>query len=369
MREYLLVLLVAAAVTYLLSGLTRQIALRFGAVAQVRDRDVHTVPVPYFGGIAMLGGLATALLLAKNLPFLGRVPSVSHDAWWVLLAGLVICAVGVIDDLLDLPASAKFGGQTLAAGIVVLGGVRVYWLPLPNTIISIDQSLSIALTVLFILICTNAVNFVDGLDGLAAGVVAIGSGAFFIYAYVLAYEQELVRATTASLITVAVVGVCLGFLPQNLHPARMFMGDSGAMLLGLLLAASGISFTGQFDPSSLNASGGDLLPTILPVILPVAIMVLPLADLVAAWFRRAAAGNWWFVADKRHLHHQLLRRGHSHRGAVGLMYAWTALVSFGLVAIGVIPNSKLVLLIVVGLALVFALLTLRPIRNSAGSRR
>lgn len=363
MREYLLVLLVAASVTYLLSGLARRVALRTGAVARVRDRDVHTIPIPYFGGVAMLGGVGLAFLLAEQLPFLGRHATVSHDARVVALAGLVICAVGVIDDLLELPAAAKFGGQCLAAGIIVVGGVRIYWIPLPNSIFALDDSLSIALTLLFILICTNAVNFVDGLDGLAAGVVAIGAGAFFIYAYVLAYEQELVRATTASLITVAITGVCLGFLPHNFHPAKMFMGDSGAMLLGMLMAASSISFTGQFDPSTLNASAGDLLPAVLPIVLPLAVMLLPFLDLVLAYVRRTMAGTWWFVADKRHLHHQLLARGHSHRGAVALMYGWTAIVSFGLVIIGLTQNWSL-FWVVGGLAALVLVLTVWPVTRA-----
>ena len=245
MREYLLVLLVAAGTTYLLSGLARSLAVRTGALATVRSRDVHTQPIPYFGGLAMFGGLAVAFLLALQMPFLGRYTTVEHDAWAVLWAGLVITVIGVLDDKYDMPALVKLGGQVLAAGVAVLQGVRIYWIPLPNRIVALDDATSILITVFFIALCVNAVNFVDGLDGLAAGVVAIGSGAFFSYTYVLAYEQELVRATTASLITVATCGIAIGFLLHNFHPAKMFMGDSGAMLLGLLMAMSAISFTGQ----------------------------------------------------------------------------------------------------------------------------
>ncbi|MDO4716037.1 MAG: MraY family glycosyltransferase [Propionibacteriaceae bacterium] len=365
MREYLLILLVAAAATYLLSGLARQVAERVGAVAKVRDRDVHTVPIPYFGGVAMLGGTALAFLLASQLPFLGKHSTVAYDTSVVLIAGALICGIGVIDDLLDLPAAAKFGGQCLAAGIIVVGGVRIFWIPLPNSIFALDDSLSIALTLVFILVCTNAVNFVDGLDGLAAGVVAIGAGAFFTYTYVLAYEQGLVRATTASLITVVICGVCLGFLPHNLHRARMFMGDSGAMLLGLLMAASSISFTGQFDPAALEVRAGDLLPTVLPIVLPVAIMVLPFLDLILAWVRRTMAGQWWFVADKQHLHHQLIARGHSHRAAVALMYAWTAVISFGLVGVGITQNLLLAG-VFAGAGVLVLVLTLRPLPVKSG---
>ena len=341
MREYLLVLLVAAATTYLLAGLCRTIAVRTGAMATVRSRDVHTEPIPYFGGVAMLGGLAVAFWLALQLPFLGRHASVGHDASAVLWASLVICIVGVLDDKYDMPALVKLGGQVLAAGVAVLGGVRIYWIPLPDRIVSLDDATSIIVTFFFIALCVNAINFVDGLDGLAAGVVAIGSGAFFAYAYVLAYEQELVRATTASLITVATVGICLGFLGHNFHPAKMFMGDSGAMLLGLLMAMSAISFTG-LDSSALPSKAGDILPALLPILLPLAALALPFLDLAQAYVRRTRNGQYWFVADKQHLHHRLVARGHSHRGAVLLMYAWTAVLSVGLVAITLTDNTLVI---------------------------
>ncbi len=333
MREYLLVLLVAMAVTYQMSGWCRRVAIRFGAVAKVRARDVHVVPTPYFGGVAMLLGVAVAFLLAMQLPFLGRHEIVRHDALWILVSVAILCAVGVLDDLLDISAITKLAGQTLAAGIAVQAGVRMLWIPLPDRIVSLSTAASIAVTVFFVVLCTNAVNFVDGLDGLASGVVGIGAASFFVYSYILAVEQDLVRATTASVVSVTLVGVCLGFLPHNFHPAKMFMGDSGSMLLGFLLAISTVSLTGQFDSSKLEA-GGDLLPAYLPLVLPIAILGLPLLDLVLAWVRRANAGNWWFVADKGHLHHQLLKRGHSHVGAVLIMYLWSAVLSFGVMTFG-----------------------------------
>ena len=167
----------------------------------------------------------------------------------------------------------------LAAGIVVALGVRMLWIPLPGQLVSLDFGASVAITVFFIVLCSNAVNFVDGLDGLATGVVGIGACAFFAYSYVLVVTQDLTRATTSSLITVAIAGACLGFLPHNFFPARMFMGDSGAMLLGLLLAASTISLTGQLDPSQLTDGQGGLMPLVLPLVLPLAILALPFLDL------------------------------------------------------------------------------------------
>lgn len=333
MREYLLVLLVAAATAYLLSGLCRRIALRTGAVAKVRDRDVHAIPIPYFGGVAMFFGVAAAFLVATRMPYLGRNQLIQHDFRAVLIAAGVICVVGVLDDLFELNAIAKLAGQVLAAGLVVANGVKMLWIPLPDTIISLDDSVSIALTVFFIVLCSNAINYVDGLDGLAAGVVAIGALAFFAYCYLLGVEQGLPRATTASLISVAVAGSCIGFLPHNFFPARMFMGDSGALLLGLLLATSSITLTGQIDSAVLNENARGVVAAYLPLVLPLAILAIPFLDFALAYARRTIAGKWFWVADKQHLHHRLLERGHSHRRAVLIMYVWTALISFGAIVL------------------------------------
>jgi UDP-GlcNAc:undecaprenyl-phosphate GlcNAc-1-phosphate transferase len=351
MRVYLMVLLVAAAVTYLLSGLARRLAFRYNAVALVRDRDVHTRPIPYFGGISMWFGLTASLLVASTLPWLGGFPQVSHDAQAILLAGGLICAVGVLDDMFELNALAKVAGQLLAAGVVVLNGVKVYWIPLPDAIISLDDGSSMVVTLVIIFVAVNAINLIDGLDGLAAGVVAIGAGAFFWYAYMLAYDQELVRATASSLITVATVGICLGFLPYNIHPARMFMGDSGSMLLGFLLATSMISLTGQLDPSRLSTFGIGAWGAYLPLLLPLAAMALPFGDLVLAYVRRTLAGKLWYQADKQHLHHRMLNLGHSHRRAVGLLWLWSAVIAFGVVLIGILPSWITVGVIVAGLGL------------------
>lgn len=362
MREYLLVLLVAAGVTYVGASLARRLAFRYDAVAIVRDRDVHTKPIPYFGGVAMLAGVTAALILATNLPWLGSFDLVQRDAWAVFWASALICTVGVVDDLFELGAIAKFAGQVLAAGIIVLAGVKVYWIPLPDRIIALDNVASIALAVFVIVFCVNAINFVDGLDGLAAGVVAIGAGAFFAYAYLLSYERELVRATTSSLLTVALVGACLGFLPHNIHRARMFMGDSGSMLLGFLLATSMISLSGQLDPSRLNPSGTALISSYLPVLLPFAAMALPVIDLVTAYVRRTLAGRLWFQADKQHLHHRMLELGHSHRAAVGLLWLWSAVIAFGVVLLGITDQWWASVVLVVGL-LVAGWLTFRPVRK------
>lgn len=359
MREYLLVMLTAAATTYLLSGLCRAIAIRFGIEAQIRVRDMHTRPTPYLGGVAMFGGVAMAFLLGSMMPFLGRHQVFSRDSLGILAAGAVICLVGVIDDIIDLPAIAKAAGQVLAAGVAVLFGVRMYWISLPNQIIALDQATSIIITVVFIFVCVNAINVMDGLDGLAAGVVAIGASAMFTYTYVLAREQNLVVATTASLVTATTTGVCLGFLPHNFHRARMFMGDAGSMLLGLLLSCSSLSFTGQMDSQSLNPEGTGMLPYWLPLVLPFAIMALPLIDLVAAYIRRTINGKWWFVADKQHLHHRLIQRGHSVVNAVWILYLWSAVIAYGVIAFGLVRLPVALLLIAAGIAAA-TLVTVNP---------
>ena len=192
MREYLLVFLVAGTVTYLLTVIAREIALRTGAVAKVRDRDVHTEPIPYLGGIAMLGGLVAAYLVARELPFLSRSEAfVFHDAGVVLMAGALVCAVGVLDDIFDIDALTKLGGQVLAAGLLVAFGVRFYYFPaLDGTQFVLDPAQGALLSVVVVIATINAVNFVDGLDGLAAGVVGIGALAFFLFCYVLAAAER-----------------------------------------------------------------------------------------------------------------------------------------------------------------------------------
>ena len=339
MREYALVLTVAAGVTYLLAVVARVLALRVGALATVRDRDVHAIPIPYLGGVAMLGGLAAALLVAGRLPFLATSDApVFDDAQAVLAGGALMCLVGVLDDIYELDALTKFAGQLLAAGVVAYLGVQLQWLPLPNGELHVmDPSQSPLFTVFLVVVTVNAVNFVDGLDGLAAGVVGIGAIAFFVYAYLLVVENEQSRALTAAVLTAALAGVCIGFLPHNFYPARIFMGDSGSMLIGLVLAGGALTLSGQLAlpevTEGLAGADAGLQATLLPVLLPVAILMVPFLDLALAVIRRTRAGRSPFSPDKLHLHHRLLEIGHSHRRAVLLMYATAGLVSFGTVVI------------------------------------
>jgi UDP-GlcNAc:undecaprenyl-phosphate GlcNAc-1-phosphate transferase len=335
LREYLTVFLVAAAVTYLLGVVAREIALRTGAVARVRDRDVHAVPIPYFGGVAMLGGLGAAFLVARRLPFLSLSEDpIFHDAAIVLIAGAMICLLGVLDDLFELDALTKLGGQVLAAGFLVLNQVRYFSFQIPGRgQFSVDPTQAALLSVIVVVATVNAVNFVDGLDGLAAGVVGIGAVAFFAFAYKLADANDETLAITAALLCAALGGACVGFLPHNFFPARIFMGDSGSMLIGLVLSGSALTLTGQFASVDMTQGAGSaqasLLPTLLPILLPISILIVPFADLVLAVIRRTRAGRSPFAPDKEHLHHRLLEIGHSHRRAVLIMWLWAGLIAFG----------------------------------------
>ena len=369
MREYVLVILVAAATTYLLCSLARELAVRVGAVAQVRDRDVHAIPIPYFGGVAMMTGLAVGVLLARNLPFLGGegTERMFDDAGWVLLGGAVVCLVGVIDDVFELDAVTKLAGEVVAAGIVVVGGVQFYWLPIPGasgaTPFVLEGSQAALFTLVVIVATVNAVNFVDGLDGLAAGVVGIGACAFFGYAYIIVAANNLERTSPAALLTAALIGACMGLLPHNFYPARMFMGDSGALLIGFVLACAAITFTGQYDVTTLNQGVGgasaSVLPALLPLVLPIAVLLVPFLDMGMAVIRRTRAGRSPFAPDKQHLHHRLLEIGHSHRRAVLLMYMWASLVAMGAVLVSLFTGWQsllgVALLIVVALVLTFGL--------------
>jgi len=347
-REYLTVFLVAAAVTYLLGVVARELAIRTGAVAKVRERDVHAVPIPYFGGLAMLGGLFAAYLVAGQLPFLSlsndNNPLLLRDAGVVLAAGAMICVVGVLDDLFELDALTKLGGQVLAAGFLVANGVQFYFFPTPSggqvTLSEVQRAL---ISVLVVVATVNAVNFIDGLDGLATGVVAIGAVAFFLFAYTLAAVNNATLAITAAVLTAALGGACAGFLPHNFFPARVFMGDSGSMLIGLVLAGSALTLTGQFAAGVLTegAGGGEtsLLLALLPIFLPISILIVPFVDLALAVVRRTRAGRSPMAPDKQHLHHRLLEIGHSHRRAVLIMWLWAGLIGFGGVLAGLYSGT------------------------------
>ena len=356
MRVYLLIIALAAAVTFVATPLVRVLARRVNAVTPLRDRDVHSVPTPRMGGLAMLAGFAVALLVASRTTFLGEVFTISSQAWAILGAAGLICLLGAADDIWDLDWMTKLVGQVLAAGLMVWQGVQLVTVPLFDSIAILSPNMLLAVTLLVVLVAINAVNFVDGLDGLAAGLITIGGTAFFIYSYLLTRSTESDYSDLATLVIAAVVGACLGFLPHNFFKASIFMGDSGAMFLGLTVSAAAIVVTGNIDPGTSQAQSDlAVLPAYLPILLPVAVMLVPLIDLVFAVVRRVAAGKSPFAADGRHLHHRLMARGHSHRRTVVILYAWTALFAFGAVALAFLPLRTVLIGLTVAVAVVLVL--------------
>lgn len=336
MREYVVVLLTASLVTFLATPVVRMVAIRLRMMATPRERDVHVIPTPRGGGVAMYLGVAAAVLVASRLPALQRTFEDSQTAA-VLIAGGLICALGVLDDKWGLDALTKLTGQIAAAGVMVLIGVQLAFVFLPVADIgtlSLGPDIGVPLTLLLTVLTVNAVNFIDGLDGLAAGVSAIAALAFFAYSYGLGAAGYDDVASAPTLITAVLAGACLGFLPHNFSPARIFMGDSGSMLVGLMLSAAAVSATGQADPQSFD-SAATLLPLALPLLVPIAVLSIPFIDLVMAVVRRSLRGRSPFAPDKMHLHHRLLAIGHSHRRAVLVMYFWAALLSFGAVGLSI----------------------------------
>jgi UDP-GlcNAc:undecaprenyl-phosphate GlcNAc-1-phosphate transferase len=258
--------------------------------------------------------MSLTFLVVSHLPLVAK--SFGREATGIL---------GALDDMYDLDSITKFAGQAVAGGILLLHGVQILWLPI-NGIYILPPSIGQLLTIFFVMVVINAVNFVDGLDGLATGIVEICAMAFFGFSYLLAVVNGLNRAGAPSLITAVIIGICIGFLPHNYHPARIFMGDSGAMFLGLLLSAAAITLTGQIDLNAITNQGSSL--PLLPLLLPFSILAIPLIDLGMAVIRRLRAGRSPFAADKEHLHHKLLSMGNSHRRTSAILYSWTAMFAF-----------------------------------------
>jgi len=367
-REYLLTLFVTAAVTYLLTGPVRKFAIAAGAMPPIRDRDVHREPTPRLGGIAMFGGLCAGLLVASHLSNLGDAFTLSNEPRALLSGAGLIWLLGVLDDKWGVDALIKLGVQMIAAGVMVLQGLTILYLPVPGVgTVALTPIQSTLLTVALVVITINAVNFVDGLDGLAAGMVCIASIAFFMYAYRIWYGHGIEAAAPATLFSAILIGMCLGFLPHNIHPARIFMGDSGSMLIGLVLSSGAISITGQVDPDAITGFTGStretvhfMVPVYMPLLLPMTMIAIPAADLVLAVVRRTWKGQSPFAADRGHLHHRLLEIGHSHARAVWIMYFWSALIAFSAVAFSVRSSSLGIVLVIVALSAIGLVALLLP---------
>lgn len=359
MVPYLLVFAASAGVSFVATPLVRLLSLRLSWIDQPSDRKVHPKPTPTVGGLAIFAGVAAGLGVSRLIPFLADLHAATSDPETALLAGLVIVVVGLVDDTRGLSALGKLAGQVLAAGVLVLLGVQLLYFYFPGQgILVLSPDLAVPLTVLWTVGMVNAVNLVDGLDGLAAGMVAIGAIAFFLYMY--RTPGGGVDPSTAALLSAVVAGAALGFLPWNFHPARIFMGDTGSGLLGLMMAVATISGVGRNE----GPSGGDFAAFAIPIAVPLIVLAVPLLDVLLAIIRRMRRGLGIHHADKEHIHHRLLEIGHSHRQAVLLMYLWSALISGCALAVAFINGRLLVSAIVVVAVLVAAVLP-RLVRDRA----
>jgi UDP-GlcNAc:undecaprenyl-phosphate GlcNAc-1-phosphate transferase len=321
---YVLVLVVAAGATAALTVPARWISVRAGYVAQPNDRSVHTKPIPYGGGPAMFVGFLVAVLAAAAVPALRPVFTDSPELMGVVLAAGAIFAVGLIDDVRDMSAPAKMAGQVLAASILYFLGVTMweFRIPLAGSFVLTPGVIPL-ITAAWVIALTNAINFIDGLDGLAAGIVAIGSGALAIYGLRLMELGVLSTDNIGPLVAVIACGICLGFLPFNFNPARVFMGDAGAHFLGILMAAATMVIGGRVPVGT----SGETYFFFAPVFIPFFILGVPIVDMAFAFVRRTAKGTSFHTPDKKHIHHRLLRLGHGPRRSVLILWAWTAILS------------------------------------------
>lgn len=359
---YVLVTGVSAVVTFGLAILIWKLSTKYRLYPKIRERDVHTRPTPRLGGVAMFLGMVVAFAVASQLDSFSLVFAEPTKVLGLIGAALIIVIVGVADDIWDLDWTAKLAAQVIAAGVLAWQGVQIFTLPVGGVAI-VSPYLSLLITVFAVVLVMNAINFIDGLDGLVTGVALIANSVFFIYTYLLQSNAQTDYYNLASLITAVLIGACIGFLPLNFHPAKLFMGDAGALLVGLLMAASAISVTGQVDLYMLNDANtftAYLLPGFIPILLPFAVLVVPLLDFALAVARRLRAGKSPFSADRKHLHHRLLDMGHSHMHAVLIFYGWTLVFSVGVLAYMFVPAVLATVLLASGLA-ICTIVTLSPL--------
>lgn len=352
MGPYLLVFVASAGVSFLSTPFVRRLAIRFKFIDHPSDRKVHPKATPTVGGIAIYLGIAAGIGVSMLVPALSGLHRTSSDPEAALIAGAVIVVVGAVDDVRGVSALGKLTGQVLAAGVLVLAGVQLLYFYFPGQgILSLSSDVAVPLTILWVVAIVNAVNLIDGLDGLAAGMVAIGALAFFAYMYRAPGLGD--AASSAALLSAVAAGSALGFLPWNFHPAKIFMGDSGAMLLGLVMAAATISGVGR---NPYPPTGGDLAAIAIPVALPLLVLAIPILDVLLAIVRRMRKGLGITHADKEHIHHHLLEIGHTHRQAVLLMFLWSALISVSALSVAFVNGRFRVALILAGAVFVAAVL-------------
>ncbi|MCU1427129.1 MAG: UDP-N-acetylmuramyl pentapeptide phosphotransferase/UDP-N-acetylglucosamine-phosphate transferase [Actinomycetia bacterium] len=329
MGGYAVVLAIAMGVTLVTTPVVRLLAIRMGAVVAPKDaRHVHTKPMPTLGGAAMLLGFLVAFAVASHIPQFHEMFQNNSEPFGLVLAAGVMFLIGALDDIRDVSPPAKVAGQVFAASLLAMYGVTMFHVQVPFNMFGTDVWVPGAdyaplITVLWVVLMTNAINLIDGLDGLAAGIVAIAGTALFLFADRLFHSGFLEGSNIGPLVCVIAVGVCLGFLPYNFNPARIMMGDAGALFLGLLLAVPTITVGGRTDVSY----SGNTYFFFAPLLIPIVILGVPMADVVFSFLRRIVSRQRWNVADAGHLHHRLVRLGHGPRRAVVILWAWTALLS------------------------------------------
>lgn len=327
--SFLLIGAVGAGVTFATTPAVGMIARRMGWVYLPNDRTVHQTPLPDVGGLAMYLGFLAAMLTASLTDAFDVLFASNSEPIGVMIAATIIYAVGLIDDIRDISPPAKVAGTVVAGLVLVKFGVVMFSFRLPfyDGPIILSSDLQSIVTVLWLLGMTQAINLIDGLDGLAAGIVAIGAGAFFLYSQELS-DRGLLNATNIGpLLAIIAVGVCVGFLPHNFNPARIMMGDGGAFLLGLLLAVSTSVVGGRADSFSPDGFVGQTYFFLAPLAIPLLILGVPIFDMVFAIVRRVSGRTSFSIADKGHLHHRLMNLGHGHRRSVVILWTWTALLS------------------------------------------
>ncbi len=328
LSSYLLIGAVAALATFLATPAVGWLARRRGWVYLPNDRTVHQTPLPDVGGLAMFVGFVAALVTAYFVGSFDVVFDNNSEPIGVFIAATVIFGVGFVDDVKEISAPAKVTGTVIAGLVLVWFGVVmfVFRLPFYDGPIILSDDLKPLITVLWLLGISQAINLIDGLDGLAAGIVAIGAFAFFLYSQKLTDLSLLDSGNVGPLLAMIAVGLCVGFLPHNFNPARIMMGDGGALLLGLLLAVSTSVVGGRADSFSDEFIGQTYF-FLAPLAIPVLILGVPILDTLFAIVRRATGRKALSTADKGHLHHRLMNLGHGHRRSVVILWTWTALLS------------------------------------------
>jgi UDP-GlcNAc:undecaprenyl-phosphate GlcNAc-1-phosphate transferase len=327
---YAVILAVALGVTLALTPVVRLLSVRLGAVVapSADARHVHTKPTPTLGGAAMFVGFLAAMVVASQLGQFHEMFQDNSEPFGIVLAAGVIFFVGALDDLIDVSPPAKVAGQVVAASMLAIFGVSMFYFRMPfnlfhTDVVALSSDWTPLVTALWVVLMTNAINLIDGLDGLAAGIVAIAGIALFLFADQLFDAGRLEATNLAPLIAIIAVGVCLGFLPFNWNPAKIIMGDAGALFLGLLLAVPTITIGGRTD----FAFSGSTYFFFAPLLIPIVILGVPIVDTVFSFLRRIFSRQKWSVADAGHLHHRLMRLGHGPRRTVAIMWAFTALLS------------------------------------------